>query len=305
MVSLFGKKKKEEEKKPEKTTRQRPYRELSYPTMSKKVPIGSREFKLFKERDKKRLTWFEFLAKMSGKVLSVNPPDEATKKELESGIAFTSMRITPKDVMALFVLTLMAFIIASVITVALGILPLIGIVFVSAGGLGLGYYFLKYPKNLMKAYRMQASSQVVLAILYMVVSMRVTPNLEQALKFSAANVTGPLAWDMRRILWDIQMGKYYSASHAMGDYIAKWKPENEEFAESLRLIRDSQTHSSSKSEIILDEALDVILDGTKTRMKHYAQELALPVSVIHMMGIVLPILGSVMAPMAAVFLSDM
>ena len=90
----------------------------------------------------------------------------------------------------------------------------------------------------------------------------------------------------------------------MTDYIAKWKPENEEFAEALRLIRDSRTHTSGKAEVILDESLDVILDGTKTRMKHYAQELSLPVSVIHMMGIVLPILGSIMAPMAAVFLAE-
>ncbi len=138
----------------------------------------------------------------------------------------------------------------------------------------------------------------------MVVSMRVTPNLEQALRFSAANVSGPLAWDMRKLLWDIEMGGYYSASQAITDYIAKWKSENEEFSEALRLIRDSRTHTPEKAEIILDEALDVILNGTKTRMKHYAQELTLPVSVIHMMGIVLPILGSIMAPMAAVFLAD-
>jgi hypothetical protein len=179
-----------------------------------------------------------------------------------------------------------------------------GILFISAAGVALSFYFLKYPVNQMKSYRIEASAQVVLAILYMVVSMRVTPNLEQALRFSAANITGPLAWDMRKLLWDIEMGKYYSASQAMTDYIAKWKAENEEFSEALRLIRDSRTHSSEKAEIILDEALDVILSGTKTRMKHYAQDLTLPVSIIHMMGIVLPILGSIMAPLAAVFLSD-
>ncbi len=156
----------------------------------------------------------------------------------------------------------------------------------------------------MKSYRIEASSQVVLAILYMVVSMRISPNLEQALRFSAANISGPLAWDMRKLLWDIEMGRYYSASNAITDYISKWKSENEEFAEALRLIRDSRTHTPEKAEIVLDQALDVILSGTKTRMKHYAQDLTVPVSIIHMMGIVLPILGSIMAPMAAVFLSD-
>jgi hypothetical protein len=143
----------------------------------------------------------------------------------------------------------------------------------------------------------------VLAVLYMVVSMRISPNLERALRFAAANISGALAWDMRRLIWDIEMRRYYSANDALTDYIARWKPENEEFAEALRLIRDSETQVPEKGRKILDESLEVILDGTKTRMKHYAQELNLPVMVIHMMGIILPVMGSIMAPMVAVFMS--
>jgi hypothetical protein len=304
MVAFFGKKKKEA---PETETSEgymQRYHKLYFPSSEKQPTITSREFRLFKKKEEARLAWFERLARIAGKILSVKPPDEGTRKELESAIAFVGMRITSKDVMALVFLTVIAFAAASVFLVAAGIIPLMGILFMSMAGVGLGYYFLKYPINQLKAYRIEASSQVVLAILYMVVSMRVTPNLEQALRFSAANVSGPLAWDMRKLLWDIEMGGYHSASQAITDYIAKWKSENEEFSEALRLIRDSRTHTPEKAEIILDEALDVILNGTKTRMKHYAQELTLPVSVIHMMGIVLPILGSIMAPMAAVFLAD-
>ncbi len=302
MVGFFRRKKEEEQKTGDQAYR---YGEgLSFPAERARPAIGSREYRLFKKKEEVSLTWFEMIARFSGKIISVNPPDENTRKEIESSIAFTGLRVTPKDVMSLMVITLMSFIVASILLVAAGLIPFVGILFLSAAGVGLGYYFLKYPVNMLKSYRIKASSQVVLAILYMVVSMRVSPNLEQALRFSAANVSGPLAWDMRRLLWDIEMGKYYSASQAMTDYIAKWKPENEEFAEALRLIRDSRTHTAGKAEVILDEALDVILNGTKTRMKHYAQDLSLPVSVIHMMGIVLPILGSIMAPMAAVFMAE-
>lgn len=306
-MGLFGKKKEKEE--PEKLLFEeefKRYGKLSFPgAVDEKQPTTtSREFRLFKKREELPFHWFERLARAAGKIFSVNPPDENTKRELENSIAFTGLRITPKDVTALVYITIMSFAIVSILLVALDIIPLMGILFISAAGVGLGYYFLKYPLNMMKSYRIEASSQVVLAILYMVVSMRVSPNLEQALRFSAANISGPLAWDMRKLLWDIEMGKFYSASNALTDYIAKWKSENEEFAEALRLVRDSRTHTPEKAEIVLDEALDVILNGTKTRMKHYAQDLTLPVSVIHMMGIVLPILGSIMAPMAAVFLSD-
>ena len=304
MASFFRKKKEDEgPEKPEDYAKK--HKKLYFPSEGGKPTITSREFRIFKKKEKEKLSIFERLARISGKILSVNPPDENTKKELETSINFTGIRVTPKDVMALVYLTIICSVALSIMLIAAGLLPITGMMFTVVAGIGLAYYFLKYPVNLLKSYRIKASSQVVLAVLYMVVSMRVSPNLEKALRFSAANISGPLAWDMRRLLWDIEMGKYYSASNALTDYIAKWKPENEEFAEALRLIRDSETQTGGRSEVVLDEALDVILNGTKTRMKHYAQELSLPVSIIHMMGIVLPILGSIMAPMAAVFLADM
>ncbi|NIO22986.1 MAG: hypothetical protein GTN38_03080 [Candidatus Aenigmarchaeota archaeon] len=301
MVSFF-RKKKEKEEKPDDFIKS--YGKLRMPPSETRPSIVSREYKIFKKREEKRLGWFEFLAKISGKILQANP-DENTKREMENAISFTGLRVTPQDVMALVILDIIFFVGLSVILLFSGSVPLVVSLFLAAFGIGLSYYFLRYPLNLLKSYRIKASSQVVLAVLYMVVSMRISPNLEQALRFASANVSGPLAWDMRRLIWDIEMRKYYSASHALTDYIAKWKSENEEFAEALRLIRDSQTHPGRRSEAILNEALDVILEGTKTRMKHYAQELSMPVTIIHMMGIILPVIGSIMAPLAAVFLAEM
>jgi len=302
MVGFFRKKKEEERGGAEDFIRS--YRKLQMPPTWEKPSIVSREYKIFKRKEEKRLTWFELLARISGKILQANP-DENTRKEMESAIAFTGLRVTPRDVMGLVVLDLIVFVGLAVVLSLSGFMPLVGSMVIAALGIGLSYYFLKYPVNLLKSYRIRASSQVVLAVLYMVVSMRISPNLEQALRFASANISGPLAWDMRRLIWDIEMKKYYSASHALTDYIAKWKSENEEFAESLRLLRDSLTHPGARSEAILNEALEVILEGTKTRMKHYAQELSMPVTIIHMMGIILPVIGSIMAPLAAVFLSEM
>lgn len=293
------------QKKPKKSFFQEPYRvpkKIHLPPKRKKLIISSREYRLFKQQEKRKLIWYEKLVRLASKILTANP-DKNTKEELEKAIAFTGLKITPEGVMSLFVLTLLTFIVSGIL---LGVLffNFILSLFIAAGGLGLAYYFLKYPLNLVKRLRIQASSEVVLAVLYMVVSMRVSPNLENALRFAAANLSGALAWDLRRLLWDIEMGKYYSASDALTDYIAKWKLENEEFAEALRLIKDSETQTSEKAKDTLDEALNVILEGSKTRMKHYVQDLHLPVMIIHMMGIVLPILGTIMAPLAAVFLSE-
>jgi len=281
-----------------------------------RIRLASREYRLFRKSEKRRLTWYERLVRTASRILSVRA-EKSMRQELEKSIAFTGMRITPDGVMSLFVLTVIAFVVAGAAFSLNGVISSLAageemnIIVMGAGlmiaamGLLVGYYFLKYPINLVKSLRVRASSQVVLAVLYMVISMRVSPNLERALAFAASNVSGELAWDMRRLLWDIEMRKYYSANDALTDYIAKWKPENEEFAEALRLVRDSESHPPERSRVVLDQALDVILEGTKTRMKHYAQDLRMPVMVIHMMGIVLPILGTIMAPLAAVFMSDM
>lgn len=275
--------------------------EKKYLLLEKK--ITSREYKIFREHENKGLSWYESSANLSAKALKVRPSKTAAKK-LQSAITFTGLRITPTGVYS-------SALLAVVISVFLGIglmimtglsftLPLLVVI----AGVGFGYYLLKYPENQVKMMRVKASSQVVLAILYMVVSMRMSPNLERALKFAAGNISGELAWDMRRLVWDIMMRKYNSAEEALSDYIVKWKPENEEFSEALRLIRDSQYQTPARAESTLDEALEVILEGTKTRMKYYTQDLRLPVMVIHMMGIILPVLGTIMAPMAAVFLGD-
>jgi len=269
-----------------------------------RIDIDSREYKIFRQKETVKLGWYERLCRLSAKILTMKASD-GMKKDLEQAIAFTSMRITPDNVMSLMVMTIIFFAAMTPAVIVLSIVPIYLAILLPLMGVGLAYYFMKYPTNYVKKLRIQASSQVVLAILYMVISMRISPNLERALSFSASNVSGPLAWDMRRLLWDIEMRKYYSAADAMTDYIAKWKSENEEFSEALRLIRESETHSPQRATVILDQALEVILDGTKVRMKHYAQDLQLPVTIIHMMGILLPVMGTIMAPLAAVFLSDL
>ncbi len=305
-MGIFGDKKKKtdnERKKRVLKAMARRYRKVRLP-VTMQPEITSREYRIFKKGQRRKLNWYETLTSISEKFMKISP-DKSSKEEIQKAIGFTGLQITPEGVMSLFAMTVILFAMLGIAFIVAGLLPVMGGVLLIALGLLIGYYFLKYPQGKLKSVRIEASSQIVLAILYMVVSMRISPNLERALKFAASNISGALAWDMRRLIWDIEMGKYYSASYALDYYIEKWKPENEEFSESLRLIRDSMKQTPQRSMAELDEALNVVLDGTRTRMKHYAQNLQLPVMIIHMMGIVLPILGTIMAPLAAVFMSEL
>ncbi|MFH1977804.1 MAG: hypothetical protein ABIJ92_00570 [Candidatus Aenigmatarchaeota archaeon] len=296
-MGLFGKKKRKIQRPPS-------YRPAERSYYQEEPVVTTREYRLYKKGDEEKPGWYEVLVKAVGSMAKIDP-DRGSKEKLESAILFTEMDITPAEIMGLMATTIIFFILLGVTFIITGIVSvMIGLV-IAAMGFLVAYYFYKYPSSRVKTLRIQASSQVVLAILYMVVSMRVSPNMERALRFAASNVSGALAWDLRKLIWDIEMRKYYSANDALDDYIIRWKFENEEFAEALRLIRDSQSQTPDRAKKELDQALEVILTGTKTRMKHYAQDLLMPVMVIHMMGIVLPIMGTIMAPMAAVFLSDL
>jgi len=52
----------------------------------------------------------------------------------------------------------------------------------------------------------------------------------------------------------------------------------------------------------LDKALDVILDETYEKMLHYAQNLKGPITMLHMLGVILPILGLVILPLVVSFM---
>jgi multisubunit Na+/H+ antiporter MnhG subunit len=54
---------------------------------------------------------------------------------------------------------------------------------------------------------------------------------------------------------------------------------------------------------LLDKSLDVILDETYERMLHYAQNLKGPITILHMLGVILPILGLVILPLVVSFMS--
>jgi hypothetical protein len=86
-------------------------------------------------------------------------------------------------------------------------------------------------------------------------------------------------------------------------YLESWRKWNNEFVESFHLIMSSLYEGSEDRRLaLLDKSLDVILDETYERMLHYAQNLKGPITMLHMLGIILPILGLVILPLVVSFM---
>ncbi|MBL7147738.1 MAG: hypothetical protein ISS82_02845 [Nanoarchaeota archaeon] len=154
------------------------------------------------------------------------------------------------------------------------------------------------PISIASKWRLKASNQMVLCILYIVMYMRHTSNLEHAIKFAADHIGNPLALDLRKVFWDVETGKFSTMKESLDNYLKTWRKYNLEFVESFHLIQGSLYEQTEDRRItMLEKALDVILNGTYDNMMHYTHELKNPITMLHMLGVVLPILGLVILPL--------
>ncbi|MEW6063495.1 MAG: hypothetical protein AB1571_03965 [Nanoarchaeota archaeon] len=162
------------------------------------------------------------------------------------------------------------------------------------------------PIYIANRWRLKASNQMVLCILYIVMYMRHTSNLEHAIKFSAEHIGSPLSLDLRKIFWDVETGKYSTIKESLESYLETWRGLNQEFITSLHLVESSLFEPSEERRMqLLDKSIEVMLEGTYEKMLHYAQELKNPITMLHMLGVILPILGLVIFPLIGSFLGGL
>lgn len=269
----------------------------------------SKEYQEFlKDVIYRRRSVYERLCKFSEK-FHISPSKGLGKKYKEA-IDFAHLEITPKGAFSFSILAALTFsvfflllsFVFNILTDPNGsVVVLLIIIF----DVLVFYYSYNYPFHLATMFRIKASSEMVLGVVYMTIAMRIIPNLENAVKFAASNTVGPLAYDLRKMIWDLYTRKYNSISDALDTFGEKWRVENEEFVDAINLIQTSMSESAARRERALDEAVHVILDGTKDRMRRYAHELRTPVTVLNAMGILLPIIGLIFFPILTMFMPEM
>jgi hypothetical protein len=146
---------------------------------------------------------------------------------------------------------------------------------------------------------------MVLCIFYIVTYMRHTSNLELAINFASEHINPPLSLDLKKILWDVETEKYDSIKESLDIYLETWRKWNLEFIESFHLIEGSLYEGIEEKRLeSLDKSLDVILSETYERMLHYAHDLKSPITMLHMLGIIMPILGLVILPLVVSFMEN-
>jgi hypothetical protein len=265
--------------------------------------IRSREYLDFKkEYLPKHMTYYEQACDQAEKILKIVPPKKAGEA-LQESIDVCHLNATPTGVYSLaltfpIVLAMLGAVITFLLTKGL-FFPMFFIMLGAAMILPLR----NYPHFLAQNWRMKASNQMVLSIFYVVTYMRHTSNLELAIDFAAEHLSPPLSLDFKRVIWDIETEKYGSVRESLDAYLQSWRKYNMEFIESMHLIEGSLLESAEEARVsMLDKALDVILNETYEKMLHYAHNLKSPITMLNMLGIILPILGLVILPLVVSFM---
>jgi hypothetical protein len=272
----------------------------------------SKEYESFKkEYMAVGVSTYEKLCTFSESIIKINPSKSDSEK-LEESIKFTHLKITPSSAASFSMLIASIFMFLAIFVGVIGYF-----IFNNSSILVLSFLFVlaalislksltDLPIKLANKWRLQASNQMVLCILYIVIYMRHTSNLENALKFAADHIKPPLSLDLRKIFWDVETGKFSSMKESLENYLFKWRDYNLEFVNSFHLVESSLYEPDDGRRIeLLDKSLKLILDGTYERMLKYAHDLKNPIMMLHMLGVILPILGLVIFPLIGSFMGGL
>jgi len=276
-------------------------------TRSRGAEQYSQEYISFKKEMTPEISRYERWAKSLGNIFTIKLK-EKDRTKVQKHLTSAHIDVTPSQALTLAVLSLFTIFFGTIlITVAIFLIN--GSVQLLFGFLGfltalfVFYYTYGMPQRLANAWRLQASSQMVPAILYVVVYMKHTSNLERAIGFASEHLQGPLALDFKKIFYDVQIGRFSTIKESLDNYLETWRDAAPEFVESFHLIESSLFEPSEDRRVqTLERSLKVILDGVYEKMLKFSRSIRSPLTNIYMLGIILPTLGLALLPLASALL---
>jgi len=267
----------------------------------------SKDYATFKAEMAPDLNRYEKLCKGIGSSIKVAPSKKDTEKILKE-IEQARLDVTPTQVASLSIISLFLVFFVGILTsvliyIATNTFPFVLLFLALLTSLFLFYFIYTMPARLANQYRLRTASQMVPCILYIVAYMKHTSNLERAVSFAAKHLAPPLSLDLKKVFWDVEIGKYSTLKESLEAYLESWRDDNIEFMESFHLIESSLYESSESRRVaVLERALQVVLDGVYEKMLKYSHDVRSPLTNLYMLGIILPTLAIALLPLASTML---
>ncbi len=162
--------------------------------------------------------------------------------------------------------------------------------------------FQQYPLNQVKYETIKALTFVPEIIGYLIMSMKLVPNLEKAVEFAATHGHGKIADDLKTLLWEVKVGIKNSVGEGLDELAYKWGEVSIELKKALMKIRASVIETSeAKRYAILDATMDDTLASIRNKLEDYARNLSQPSMTMFYLGVLLPLLLIIILPVGSAF----
>ncbi len=261
----------------------------------------------FKKEMAPDISRYEKWCKSLGSLIKLNV-SEKDKKKVRKSLRIAHLDLEEWQPLTLSVISFLSiFFIGLIISAAVFLItdtiPAVFFLLSAVLSIFVFYFMNRYPQRLANKWRLKASSQMVPAILYIVVYMRHTPNLERAIAFASENLEYPLALDFKKVFYNVQVGKFSTIKESLDNYLEIWRDYSVEFIEAFHLIESSLFEPDNSRRIrTLEKSLKVVLDGVYDKMLRFTHEVKSPLTNVYMLGVVLPTLGLALLPLASAML---
>jgi hypothetical protein len=254
------------------------------------------------QRNQPIKTKYEKFCKFAEK-LKLKPP-KGLETKIEEDIIFSSMNVTPVGVFSASIISTFAlFLLSIVFSLFINDFTIVSILFIIP--VVAFFYVMSYPKFQSQVLKVQTGDEAIKIILYIVIFLKLHPSFEGAINFASEHTQGPISSDIKKLMWDVQIGKYKTIEEALAFYMPKWGIWNEDFVRSLSLLHGVLIEPSEEGrEHILRKSLDFLLTNTHRKMRNYVEDISGSINILHMMGMLLPVMGLIMFPMISMFLSE-
>ena len=216
----------------------------------------SREYEQFKQDMMHELSRYERWAKSLGNFLKIKVA-EKDRVKIQRHLDIANLDVTASEavtlsVVALFITFLTTIFLAAAFYLINGTVEALFVFLGLIASTFVFYYAYSMPQRLANSWRLKASSQMVPAVLYVVVYMKHTSNLERAIAFAAEHLEGPLALDFRKIFYDVEIWKFSTIKQSLDNYLDIWKDYSPEFIEAFNLIESSLYEPSENRRVDID-----------------------------------------------------
>ena len=271
------------------------------------VPRYSKSYETFRDEMSMEFSTYERWCKAFGNLFTMKIGKKDNEK-ISRAIEIAHLNVTASEVVVfstvlLFMTLFLGALAVTAIWLISDVFSLMFLFLIFILAIFLFFYSSKIPERMAMQWRLKASSQMVPAILYIVIYMKHTSNFEKAISFAAEHLQPPLALDFKKIFWDVEVGKFSTLKESVDNYLTGWRDYSMEFIEAFHLIESSLYEPGEDRRImVLEKALQVILDGVYDKMLKYTHEVRSPLTNIYMLGIVLPTLALAILPLASTML---